>query len=75
MPTCSRSLSACGPSPQPFGFPPDPAYIWGAVGFLWGMLIVYTAGATVALRLTNPPAPQPTGGRCTCGSYGTCRAG
>lgn len=45
---------------QPFGFPPDPAYIWGAVGFLWGMLIVYTAGATVALRLTNPPAPQPT---------------
>ncbi|KAL4434347.1 hypothetical protein ABPG75_000788 [Micractinium tetrahymenae] len=45
---------------EPFGFPPDHAYIWGAVGFLWGMLVVYTIGATIALRLTNPPAPQPT---------------
>lgn len=54
-------------APQPFGFPPDRAYIWGAVGFLWGMLLVYTAGATVALRLTNPPAPQPTGGHRDAG--------
>jgi len=61
----------CSPAPspppllQPFGFPISHAYIWGAVGFMWGMLIVYTLGAVAALRFTNPRAPQPTGA-CSC---------
>lgn len=45
---------------QPFGFPPDRAYIWGCVGFLWGALVLLTAGAAFALQYTQPPAPQPT---------------
>ena len=50
---------------QPFGFPIDRAYIWGAIGYLWGLLIILTLLAAVVLRYAQAPTPQPTG-KCQC---------
>lgn len=47
----------------PFGFSSDRADIWGAVGVLWGELVIFTILAALALRHTDPPQPQPTGGK------------
>lgn len=43
----------------PLGFKSSWGWVWGAVGFLWGSLAVYTAAAALALDWTHPPAPQP----------------
>lgn len=39
-------------------------WIWAGVGFLWGSLALYSALGTLALTITNPPSPRPTGGLC-----------
>ena len=52
---------------QPFGFPIDRAYIWGAVGYLWGLLLVLSAMSAVVLRYAQAPSPQPTG-ELVCGA-------
>jgi hypothetical protein len=43
----------------PLGFKDSWGWVWGAVGFLWGSLAVYTVAAALALDWTHPPAPQP----------------
>lgn len=68
MPRLPASLT-CLPSPlddrvQPFGFPIDRAYIWGAVGYLWGLMVALTALAALVLRFAQAPSPQPTGEPC-----------
>lgn len=46
---------------QTFDFKLGAQWIWGAVGLCWGSLVLYSITGALALRWTNPPAPQPTG--------------
>ncbi|KDD76344.1 ABC-2 type transporter, partial [Helicosporidium sp. ATCC 50920] len=41
-----------------FGLGSNRAYIWGAVGIQWGMLILYSILGVLALKYTNPPPPK-----------------
>jgi hypothetical protein len=43
-----------------FQIPDSQAWVWGAVGFLWGGTLLLTACGAVALVMTNPPEPQPS---------------
>lgn len=44
-----------------FGFFSDKFWIWAGVGFLWGWILLYTGMGAIALTITNPGKPQPTG--------------
>lgn len=46
---------------QSFDFQLGAQWIWGSVGLCWGSLVLYSIAGALALRWTNPPAPQPTG--------------
>ena len=46
---------------QSFDFQLGAQWSWGSVGLCWGSLVLYSIAGALALRWTNPPAPQPTG--------------
>lgn len=43
-----------------FGFFTENFWIWAAVGFLWGALVVFTLIGAVLLTITDPPKPKPS---------------
>lgn len=47
-----------------FHFPTSHSHhwIWGGVGFLWGLLLILTELASIALRFASVPSRQPSGG-------------
>jgi ABC-type multidrug transport system ATPase subunit/ABC-type multidrug transport system permease subunit len=45
---------------ETFDFKLGAQWIWGAVGLCWGSLVLYSIAGSLALRWTDPPAPQPT---------------
>jgi hypothetical protein len=48
-------------SADAFGFYLGAEWIWAAVGFSWFWLLLCMAAGVLALSLTNPPTPRPTG--------------
>lgn len=36
-------------------------WIWGSVGLSWGILVLFTAAGALALKITQPASPRPTG--------------